>query len=81
MKRYYLFGGEAVATFENEGAGELVYGWNNEGHTVDYQTVEFDEGKDELNWLLSQLRGWDNYLELTKKQYDEIIELERNLVP
>lgn len=69
--RYYLFGGDAVSIYEDEGAEKMF-----EKHYIDYRLLKFDEANGDTNWLLGEYSGWENYLEITEEQYKELKSLE-----
>ena len=46
---------------------------NQEKYGFPYQLLKFNQDKDDINTLLYHANGWDNYMELTEEQYNELI--------
>lgn len=67
-KTYFLFGEEAVYTYEDEGIEAVIQQY--EDNIITYETFVFDEGVTTAVQLLSAYNGYNNYTTITEEEYN-----------
>lgn len=66
-KYYYLFGDEAVRTFDNEGIEQVIK--ENEQGLIEYETYEYDITVDHPTEFLWKAQGYERFKELTEYEF------------
>jgi hypothetical protein len=69
MKKYFLFGRDAVILLEEQGIEAFA------DTTIVYSTFEWKECKTDPVDLLMAFDGWQDYVVITEDEYDYLINL------
>lgn len=69
MDKYFLFGGDAVRIFNEDGIGKLLKYINDGG---DFDTFHWTKDCSPSD-ILYAYSGWDDYAEVSYKQFKKIL--------
>jgi hypothetical protein len=64
MKQYFLFGGQAVATYQMEGVNGLK--------DIPFGVYKWEDGKSSPLDLLDAYCGWESFIKITEEEFEQL---------